>query len=333
MPTELTLYRRPVNTVFDLLGDKENDITYAIGWALAQSDRLTRRLLADVFPRRKKIPDVEKVLLQEGISGAGFTDIEILAGQGTLHLIIEAKRGWSLPAAEQLTTYAERTKIPPTAMLVTAEASPEFVKGKLPTKVGGNVPVHYRSWRQVERLVRETANGSGSHAEKRLLRELASYLRGLMTMQNVRSNLVYVVSLGGDIEGSGISFRDVVVKHNTYFCPVGGRGRWPKEAPNYLGFRFDGELQQIRHVESYTIKDDNHAGFPPLKGKVDWPTDPPHWNFKLGPPIVPSKRVRTGNLYATLRVWAAIDLLLTCDSVSEARDKTYARFDEAGEVL
>lgn len=48
--SELTLYRDPVTTVFDLLGDKENDITYSLGWALAQSDRLTYKQLADVFP-------------------------------------------------------------------------------------------------------------------------------------------------------------------------------------------------------------------------------------------------------------------------------------------
>lgn len=95
----------------------------------------------------------------EGISGAGFTDIEILARDGTLHLIIEAKRGRTLPSVQQLTTYAERSKVPPTAMLVTAEAPPEFVKGKLPKRVEPRASVLYRSWRQIERLVHDTADG------------------------------------------------------------------------------------------------------------------------------------------------------------------------------
>ena len=48
MPAELTLYGRSVGTVFDLLGDKENDITYSLGWALAESERLSSALLEDV---------------------------------------------------------------------------------------------------------------------------------------------------------------------------------------------------------------------------------------------------------------------------------------------
>jgi hypothetical protein len=38
----------------------------------------------------------------------------------------------------------------------------------------------------------------------------------------------------------------------------------------------------------------------------------------------------TGKLYATLRVWAALDLLLTSATIKEARDLTQARLDEAG---
>jgi len=46
---ELTLHSRPVGTVFDLLGSKEDDITYSVGWGLAQSDPFTRAVLAEVF--------------------------------------------------------------------------------------------------------------------------------------------------------------------------------------------------------------------------------------------------------------------------------------------
>ena len=45
----LTLYGRPIATVFDLLGDKENDLTYAVGWGLAQSPGFAKHLLRDVF--------------------------------------------------------------------------------------------------------------------------------------------------------------------------------------------------------------------------------------------------------------------------------------------
>lgn len=328
MPAELTLYGRPVGTVFDLLGDKENDITYSLGWALAESDRLSSALLEDVLPSGLGLT-ADSVRLQEGISGAGFTDIEVLAGDGDVHIVVEAKRGYDLPQQTQLEKYATRTQPPPDALVVCAEASADFVTGKLPPMVAG-VPVLYRSWQEIEALVTSTANSARRHAEKRLLRDLSRYLKGLMTMQDVSSNLVYVVSLGKEIEDTGMSFRDVVVDHDIYFCPIGGgSGRWPKEPPNYLGFRFDGRLQQIRHVESYRVTDDKYAGFEPLKGKVDW-SDERHWVFSLGPVMEPMHEVRTGNLYRAQRVWVALDLLLTCETIAEARDKTKLRLTEAG---
>lgn len=331
MAAELTLYGRPIGTVFDLLGKKENDITYSLGWALAESGCLSRALLQDVVPSAERDLAPDSVRLQEGVAGAGFTDIEILAGDGGIHVVIEAKRGYNLPQVAQLKKYATRTKPKPTALLVCAEASSDFVDGKLPDAVAG-VPVLYRSWREIEGLVTSAATVARRHAEKRLLRDLSRYLRGLMTMQNVSSNLVYVVSLGGEIEDTGMSFRDVVVKHDTYFCPFGGSAGWPKEPPNYLGFRFDGKLQQVRYVESYRITEDNHAGFEPLKGMVDWSGER-HWVFSLGPVMKPMHEVRTGKLYPSQRIWAALDLLLTCETVAEARDKTKLRQEDAGESV
>jgi hypothetical protein len=328
MPAALTLYGRPIGTIFDLLGQKENDITYAFGWALANSDPLSAALLADVLSAKTDL-SAELVRLQEGIPGAGFTDIEIVvAGEAAL-VVIEAKRGYSLPDLAQLEKYATRTANLPDALVVCAEASADFVLGKLPPSVA-DVPVVYRSWREIEALVAASAAESRRHPEKRLLLDLSRYLKGFMTMQDVSSNLVYVVSLGKEIESTGITYRDVVVDYATYFCPIGGgAGGWPKEPPNYLGFRFDGRLQQIRHVEAYRVTDDNYAGFEPLKDKVDW-SDERHWVFSLGAVIEPMHEVRTGDLYRAQRVWVALDLLLTCDTVAEARDKTKARLAAAG---
>lgn len=47
--TELRLHSRVVHTVFDLLGDKEGDITYSFGWGLAKSDALATALLKECF--------------------------------------------------------------------------------------------------------------------------------------------------------------------------------------------------------------------------------------------------------------------------------------------
>jgi hypothetical protein len=330
MTVDLTLHGHPVGTVFDLLGDKENDITYSVGWAMAQSADLAEAFIFDVLPEAGDVA-VDVVQLQEGIPGGGFTDIELKADEGKVHVVIEAKRGYNLPSDDQLTKYATRTDPPPTAVVVMAEASADFVAGKLPISVAG-VPVHYRSWRRLDELVTTAVAASGKHAEKRLLRDLSRYLRGLMTMQNIDSNLVYVVSLGREIEGTGMTWRDIVVEHDTYFCPMGGGpGGWPREAPNYLGFRFGGKLQQVRHVDAYRVTEDEYAGFTPLKGKADLGVER-RWLFRLGPPIVPAKEVKAGKLWGSHRGWIAIDLLLTSDTVAEARDKTNARREHSGEI-
>jgi hypothetical protein len=50
--------------------------------------------------------------------------------------------------------------------------------------------------------------------------------------------------------------------------------------------------------------------------------------YKLGRPIIPSQTVKTGNIYANGRVWAALDLLLTCKTIAEARDLSKKRLNK-----
>jgi len=77
----------------------------------------------------------------------------------------------------------------------------------------------------------EEASYASSYSEKRVLRELLTYLRDLMRMQNIDSNWVYVVSLGPGVpEGWLVSWIDIVRMKSAYFHPVGGS--WPKEPPN-----------------------------------------------------------------------------------------------------
>lgn len=325
--TELTLRGQPIHTVFDLLGKKENDITYAVGWALAQSERLVRALLDDLSPTVDP-GALSAVRLQEFVTGSGITDIEVVSD--ALHLIIEAKRGWSLPSEAQLAQYAPRLDARKGhALCVMAECSPEFAKQHLPDEVAG-VEVLYRSWKQLTQLVTATAT-HGGHAEKRLLRELVRYLRGLMTMQNTTSNLVYVVSLGSTpLDWSDLNFIETVEQRERYYHPVGGgKGGWPKEPPNYLGFRYWGRLQSVRHVEDYEVIEHPHDYIPEIKPWVDWSGEP-HFLYTLGPPIVPGEEVKTGKLYRSQRVWVALDLLLTSSTIAEARDKTNERLAKAG---
>jgi len=97
-----------------LLGDKEDDITYSFGWALASEEAAA----ADA---------ITALRLQETVPGAGRTDVEVETERA--HLILEAKRGWNLPTVEQLAQYATRfTDSRASRLLVVAECTPEWVQ-------------------------------------------------------------------------------------------------------------------------------------------------------------------------------------------------------------
>lgn len=327
---ELTLHSRRVETVFDLLGQKEDDITYSVGWALAQSEPFAQALLRAAYGKRAKQGDITAVLLQESETGTGRTDIEVQSEQ--LRLVIEAKRGWNLPTRRQLQQYVNRLNGDDSRLgriAVVSECAPHYpAVAELPRELDG-IEVTYLPWSRIAELVAQTATSTGRHAEKRLLLELHRYLRGLMTMQNETSNMVYVVVLNDyALDWCDISFMDIVCQRNRYFHPVGLRG-WPKTPPNYMAFRYWGALQRIHHVDSYEVIISPHDHIPEIHAGHDW-SDEPHFLYKLGPLIEPPHEVRTGKVYANGRVWSALDLLLTSKTIAQARDRTRARHEAAG---
>ncbi|MFA5864235.1 MAG: hypothetical protein WC975_06065 [Phycisphaerae bacterium] len=316
---DLYLHGRKLESIFELLGSNENDITYSIGWSLSQSPSFLHNVLSRIFPGSRKL-NVDKISLQEYKQGCGITDIEIASGE--FHTIIEAKRGWQLPNRKQLQCYVQRLKDGSRrqrALVVMAECSPEYVQFHLPNSLQG-IPVVYLSWREIARLTRIER---GSHAEKRVMEQLQSYLQRIVRMQNQESNMVFVVALGAACPSwSKIAWRDFVNRKQRYFHPFGKN--WPVEPPNYLGFRYNGQLQSIHHVDSCKVVEDMHAEFPEIDpGKWD-----PHLLYTLSPPIVPVKTVKTGNIFCNGRVWAMLDLLLSCDTIAQARDRTKKRQSE-----
>src|SRR3954447_17113497 len=98
---DLFLHGREIHTVFELLGVRENDITYSLGWCLRQSSHLADALMKNVLGRAEETP-VHTVFLQHH-DEKGITDVELHAGRSAL--TVEAKRGWTLPVLDQLARY------------------------------------------------------------------------------------------------------------------------------------------------------------------------------------------------------------------------------------
>ena len=183
-------------TVFDLLGDSENDMTSSTGWALTRSPTLLRLLLERVAPGTNPGMFIG-VRLQESSDLGGYTDIEIETEN--LFVIVEAKRGWQLPRCAQLELYAQRLqrRAKQGVLVVLSECSREFAGPRLPKTIG-QVPVCHLSWRDVVALGRASAC-RGARAERPVLRDLCDDLEGLIHMPSQQSNLVYVVVIA---EGS-----------------------------------------------------------------------------------------------------------------------------------
>lgn len=319
---ELLLHGKPVPTVFHLLGKRENDLTYSLGWALAKSPRFLSSLISATLQIR---PNLEKVnlRLQHSEGDQGITDIEI-ESPGEFFLILEAKCGWNLPSKTQLEKYGSRTGFSnhrrvPSKILALSECSRDYARTRLLSRTINGISVEPISWKQIADIAADARNGS-RHAEKRILAELVTYFRSLMAMQNGDSNWVYVVSLGNDKpDGWKLSWIDIVEKRRRYFHPVGGG--WPKEPPNYIAFRYRGKLQSIHHVESYSVFDDPHEVFREIP-KQTWKQ---HFIYQLSPPFAPKHEVRTGNLYRNGRVRCMLDTLFLAKTIAEARDMSKER--------
>lgn len=324
--SELVAYGTEVSSVFQLIGNLENDITKSIAWALARCPEFLKAVINEVMSLEINTQNV-RIKYQEFEKNKGITDLEI-TDDTSFYIIIEAKRGWILPGAEQLALYSQRRNIIESpvshkAIISMSECSEDYANAYLPFKVINDIPVNHLSWKKIYELANSAKVGS-SISQKNLLKELMSYLGGIMTMQAKESNWVYVVSLStAKPENCDLTWIELVEKKMRYFHPF-GINRWPKEPPNYIGFRYGGRLQSIYHIESYSIVKNLHDEIEEMPNVED---EYEHFVYSLGKPIIPSKVVKTGNIYASGRKWAMLDTLLTADTIHEASEISKQRMN------
>lgn len=323
----LRLFKSECRNVFALAGVIENSATCALGWIIEKSPTFLRLFVEDLGGPSYSPEETIVVDLQRHDKDGGFTDVEIACGD-RLRLIIEAKRGWILPEEAQLKTYAPRLEQWARAdrrIVSVSAASQDYASKRLPPQVS-SFPVLHRSWGDIMRLACKARQRCTSYEEKLWLREFATHLEDYVSMQNPHDNRVYVVALSSEpIEGGSYTWIDVVEKDGCYFHPVGNR--YPVIPPNYIGFRYNGELQSVHHVDEYKVVTNLKESNP------NWPeTKEDHFLYKLGPAMKPKKPVKTGNLYPSARVWCAIDTLLSgvCATIRDARDLTERRAKAEG---
>lgn len=311
-------------TIFGLSGLDENSATFALGWVLEKSSCFRQLLIERLLDIPIGNQDVWLIDLQQYGLDKGYTDIEIKS-PGYCHIIIEAKRNWTLPNTNQLSRYWQRfsnSRNTKEYLLSLSAASKEYGSRVLPSHIFG-VPLLHYSWADIRTVVLAAYKNSLSRDEKKMLQELSTHLKEYAIMQNPKDNMVYVVSLSSKqiSERSSYTWIDVVRNEGKYFHPIAST--WPVVPPNYIGFRYFGRLQSVHHVDSYDVVE-NLASVNRL-----WPSDNrrDYYVYQLGPAMVPAKEVVNGKIYPMGRYWCAIDTLLSgaFKTVSDARDETNRR--------
>ncbi len=303
----LSKYGSEAASVFDLLGRNEVDLTAALGWTLANSPALLGALVRNLG-LEVSAADLEVAL--EVADREGRTDIELTGP--TTKVVIEAKQGWLVPGADQLSKYRRRFIGFDHGLLVSmSDSSERWARDQLPPDVDG-IPVVHASWDVVRSAVSE--HRGITHGRERLwLEELETYMGQATSTRPYDSQWVFCVVIAGTVLG-GISFRDYVLNERVYFHPFGGNNTWPKRPPNFLCFRWGGKVQQVNRVTNFEV-------LPHLQDR--WPdigleeSEGPHIVYKLGPDI-PVPSISTKGTYATGRVWSLLDQLLVQETLADA---------------
>src|ERR1017187_5318000 len=91
---------REIRNIFVLLGDKENGMTFSLGWVLSRSEKFLGALLKNLTGETFGSVADAVVRLQTGRAGAGITDVEVDVGMD-IAVIFEAKRGGAPPGQAQ----------------------------------------------------------------------------------------------------------------------------------------------------------------------------------------------------------------------------------------
>jgi hypothetical protein len=313
---------KSVPTFFDLLGKREDDMTFGLGLVASRSERFLSLLVERITGTSIPCADGLIRLQTTEQSSRGRTDVEIEI-PGRFAGVLEAKRGTNLPTINQLARYVpilHAIDAPYRRLTAVTNAPPAFASRALPPDIDG-IEVNHLTWREL-RLLAGRARRGETNRNKQLLDEFTDYLTEILGMEKIRSNMVWVVALNNDMD-NGITFRDWVYVYSRYNYWVEGSSS--PEPPNYIAFRFDERLHSIHHVEGYDVFTNPHDVVPEA-------TDVevrPFYSLQLGPnffarpdgvKVKAGPRVRMAN-----RVSVMLDTLFTCTTISAALDETERR--------
>src|SRR5690606_22006197 len=183
---DLYIYGRKIDSIFDILGTKENDISYAIALGFSKAPQFLKLYLETIGIKNIKLDSI-KIKLQEYEKSKGFTDFEI-EQEGEFIVIIESKKGWNYPSKQQLDKYSSRANFlnftaNTKKLIVFTESKNHFTEAHFHIKKSNSFDVEVTSYSQLWEMAKN-AKAKSNNYEKKFLEELIKYLEKLMTMKN-----------------------------------------------------------------------------------------------------------------------------------------------------
>lgn len=145
------------------------------------------------------------------------------------------------------------------------------------------------------------------------LEEVERYMGTAISKLPFDDQWVFCVVVSDALFG-GITFKDYVLRERVYFHPFGGNNTWPKVPPNFLCFRWGGQVRQVNRVERFEIVPQLSDRWP---GVTREESVGPHIIYDLGPDI-PIPTISTKGTYATGRVRCLLDQLLVQPTLADA---------------
>lgn len=286
---------------------------------MSRCPRLSTALIDRVWPGHA--PPISHTQFALEVRGEiGRTDLEVRTSAGLL--ILEAKQGWLLPSATQLTQYVDRIVQHGDGALITlSQASAALAATQLPEAIKG-IPVVHLPWRDVLADI-GAARLDCRGRERFWLDELNTYLKGVIRMRSIADCWTYCVVLNDERPGGpgAMSFKEYVTDALCYFHPY-GEGGWPTEPPNFMAFRWDGKVQRIHRVIDSEVIPSIRFRYP--KHPPGKSSDRPHAVYKLGPRLPPFEPISSGTTYRAARLWVLLDQLQTAPTLKAAIESSHA---------
>lgn len=324
--SNLFLHNQPVTSVYRLLGDDENALTFALGHCASEDADLRRELLRLFEVKglgKRQLEDVEVRLQQYDATDRGYSDIEFYLPD-RFRVIVEAKIKGGRPSARQLKKYKARLTAAPetkcTLAVIVEERADALRRDLEGSAVLDGIDVDVISWSDVRAAVRLLARQRQPSA---LVCQLEEFIREAYDMPVQYDAEVWVVSLSKKLiaDGSADRLCDVPGKYGMYIFPTSYNPR----KTLFIAFRFDGGLQSVHRILRDQPSVTSYRQVIP-KLEVDAPTGEECTAYYLGPPIPLGHRPKTGKgiPQSALR-YCDLDLLLTSETISEAVKLTIER--------